>query len=592
MPDFNPDQYLKEKQGGFDPDKYLSEKGAGPGLTDEDPHKWAHAILPTIGSTVLPALAAPETMGASMALSGAGAGLGQAANEGIDRLLGVNKKSLFSADSAAEAAKNVGKQAALGAASVPIGKYILGPAAELAGEVPVPFTGKNLGGLTTQAIEKLIAGSKGLASGATSLFTGVPKEATDRLVSMPEAVMNPQEAALNPDSAYQQLAQKARDKFINTGKQRTDAVSDAKKLIDPTKTTDTKEMINSLLAMANEKAPLPSGHGPLSPAGVAELKTIANRDLTTPKFTYEAPHPDAISSTPLEENVQVSPEVRATGLDISKDPADVYLKGNPYTVTPGKEYVVSPAKNETVRYGYQNQVPEQNKKNLMKLYDWASNQIDSGAYDPNPAARSSSLSDSILKQLKGKLSKSIATGEPPLLKANADFTQWADDSDMLKPIGEQEKVQGFLKRISGEGKTPEQDAANRIFPDELKQQQSMMGNDAAETARAKADSDASAAFEPSYAGTGRPYVHRAIGGALGLGGLYETEHGNLGYGLPALAAAALLNPAVAKQGLYQFAKRGVPAIERSIVNSPNTAAFLGAQAANPWSLLKRKDDSK
>jgi hypothetical protein len=563
----------------------------GPGV-DESPHNLAHAILPALGSSVLPALLAPETMGGSMALSGVGAGLGQAANEGIDRLTGANKKSLFDVSGGEDAAKHIGEQAVLAALSVPVGKYALGPAAKLIGKTPVPFTGENLGGLTAQAIEKLIAGTKGLASSTTSFFTGVPRAATDRMMAMPDAVMNPAEASLNSDSAYQQLAQKARDKFVQTGKDRTDAVAAAKKLIDPTKTADTKAMINDLLSMASEKNPLPSGHGPLSPAGVAELKTIANRDLTSPKFTFDAPHPDALSSAPLEETVQVSPEVRASKIDIAEDP-EAYAKGTKsLTVTPGDEYTVAPAQNKTVRYGYENQVPVQNKKNLMKLYDWASNQIDAGAYNENPAARSSSLSDGILKQLKGKLSKAVANEEPPLQAANKAYSQWADDADLLKQAGEEEKVQAFLKRISGEGKTPEQEAAKRIFPDELQKQQGMMESDAAETARAKADKSASDAFNPYYAGTGKPMVRGAMGAGLGLLGGEELYHGRPDYGLPALAAAALLNPGVAKQGLYQFAKRGIPAIERTIADSPNAAAFLGGYKANPWSLLKRKDDSQ
>lgn len=455
-----------------------------------------------------------------------GGATGEAARQSAGRLMGVNDQD------AGDAALEIGKEGAMGGVAEVGGKYIAAPVLKY----------------LTQKFGPLV--KSGVAS-TSSLISGVPKEAVERLIERPSEVMSanaPGNALKVGLGARQELLDRSADESAAIKQARAqfaDQFGDAK--------VNTQPILAKQSGFLEGVAPNADGRGAMSSDEMARATAFQN-DLThqvrmSPLkdigIEYGPPETQAVALTPPKSVSTDYGDIPATVLKAprptpariaqmsaaGKDAAEQNL-GNanstgysPYekpptvdvsTVRPTLSFGKSP---ETLAV-----YPEKSAGDLQKFADYLKTQVTQFDQSKLPGS-SDTPSQANMRRLYGQVKGSLHGLDPEGLgAADKRYSDFANLSDMFGRLEDPSKAESVISNFYGKNKTMQQEAAEELLPNSM-------------------ESIKDIAADKSFnmmGPAGSPHGRRAIGGMVGGLGLMGHGYASHSPGQMALGGALAL----------------------------------------------------
>lgn len=525
----------------------------------EHPINWAESKIG--GSLPVLGMGAGGVAGAGAAGPGGamiGGGVGAAAGEGLRQAAG---RSMGVYDGGAgESADDISKEGMAGILS------------EAGGQVVNKFAGPYV----SAGLDSLGQGIKAGVSRGSSLLTGVPKEAIERLIERPSQVLGASAPRFGFDTAQKADAEAAARDQLEKSK-----IRDARDLFRSNfgdTETDTSPLLQDSKTFRDRNSPNSDGVGALSSG---ELKTVSDferKNLMT-RTRSDAPDPNARFSEPVlsQNQIPLNDPVKASAIDtvpegrafqpdgefssvqsVDNDqkkmfpwakipnekivPSDASpVRGGEYVDTPAKvipggEMDVLPTQKGHSFEGWDNSYPTKSAADLHKFADYLDSQVQNFQQNRTPGTGDTRY-QARLRQLYGQVKGLLHEADPDGLgEADKAFSQYADHAANMKSLADPSRRESFINNLYGKNKSAVQDSAEEILPNTMEDLKDM-GASRAFTAQGPAGSD---------------FGRRMYTGVAAGSGVASLLHGSptgiaLG-GLTAASTSPQLNKAVIGRG--------------------------------------------
>lgn len=407
----------------------------------------AGAALPADVATLNPG---PSVVGGVVG-GGAGTALGEGLRAGAGSYMGFYKPSL------PNIVNDVGNAALYGMGAEAGGQAIM----------KIPGVGKGINWATNKGMD---LARKGIAT-TSSMATGVPREAVERLIARPWDVMKPPS---NADLA-QQVNEELTSRYPGWSE---DLLGARKRFMDTHAETprSTQPQIDAIRGtMAN--TPISStGRGLLPPSQRQEMEDFITQELTTPQRA-EQMAPNAVRSRmefgpeqELQPAVQFTPtktEYGRGGIYGSQKvprilPASVSKEGKAVAETVAPPVTYSPWTGHFI-----NDMPERRAGDLLPMADELGAEQSSN-FAKNPMTRRTPLDDATDMRVRSLTKGDLHTLDPGLESADRVYSRHKNDRKILGGMGfgsEARQESAASSMASGVNKTAQREALGREAPD-------------------------------------------------------------------------------------------------------------------------------